>query len=393
MTAHLPSLNALATDWAGTPPGELDAALAAARARGADPIDLVTANPHDNGLIFPEEVLRTLADDALRNSGTVRVYTPDAFGQMPAREAVADFYRRRGAPADPTSIALAPGTSMAYFQALKLLTRPGDDVLAPQPGYPLFDNLCALAGLRLRHYHLTPDWRIDFDDLEFQITPRTRVLMLVSPHNPTGMTLDCNDLLQLAELCRRKRLAAILDEVFSEIPADRTVTVPRPAAGTFPLLITLNGFSKMFSLPGWKVAWMKVDGDDAIRLPFLRALEHLCDTFLPVNELVQAMIPGIFAAGDPAVTRHFADLLGERRQLALDLVPLPTRAPEAGVYLCPRLPDGVNDQAEAMRLLHERNVFVHPGFYYGLKGHLVMTTIATPDRLREGLRRMASAGE
>ncbi len=387
-------MNPLLRQWSDPLPGPLAGELEEKRRAGRHVIDLITANPHECGLRFPDDLLDGIVQRALREAPAVRVYTPDARGQLPAREAIAAYYQARGVEADPGAIVLTPGTSMAYFHAFRLLCQPGDEVLVPKPGYPLLDDLCAVCGLKLRYYHLTDrsgQWRIDLDDLAFQLTPRTRIVVAVSPHNPTGVVLSAEELEGIGRLCRKHDLALLFDEVFCEFLSDATAVLPRPRAGDFPLAITLNGFSKMFSLPGWKIAWMKVAGDEVLVRPLLQAIEHLSDAFLPVNELAQAIVPAVLAASDPPVYTMLAAEYRARMSAALAGFPLPCRAPEGGVYITARLPDGVPDEEFALRLLRDFDVLVHPGYYYDMPGHIVMTCVQEPRRMRAGLAAVAQA--
>ncbi len=328
----------------------------------------------------------------MREAETVRRYAPDPLGQRTARNAVCEFYQRRGAATDPAHILLTPGTSVAYLYALRLLADRGDEILVPSPGYPLFDDIAAICGVGLRRYHLAarPEgWRPDLDEIAFQCTERTRAVMVISPHNPTGTVWGDDDLAGLAALCRERDLAVVFDEVFSEFLTPPLARLPRPVE--FPLCVTLNGFSKMFALPGWKIGWMKVEGDAAWRDSFLRALAHIADTLLPVGELQQAMIPALMAAGDPAVSGALSETLSARRQIALDALDAPPPTPEGGVSLCCPLPEGVDDEAFAIRLLEEHGVAVHPGHFYDLPRHAVMTCIAEPSLLRAGIARFNAA--
>src|SRR5207302_5604535 len=120
--------------------------------------------------------------------------------------------------------------------------------------------------------------------------------ILISPHNPTGMVADDAQLAGLAEIAARHHLPIISDEVFSEFlfGLDK---LPRPAATQAPLVFTLNGFSKMFALPGIKLGWMAVSGDAHLVKKSLNVLEMISDTFLPVNEMVQFAVPLIFEHG------------------------------------------------------------------------------------------------
>jgi aspartate/methionine/tyrosine aminotransferase len=408
----------LALDWGRAEPAPLAAEAEALRRAGRPPLDLVTAIPHEHGLVFPPGRLAAIVAEA---AGRVGVYRPDPRGLVAAREAIAGYYARHGRAISPDRIVLTPGTSVAYFYALRLLVNPGQETLIPSPGYPLFDDLCAVAGAGMRQYYLAcrdGAWRLDLEDIEFQVTPRSRVLMLVSPHNPTGAMVTAADYAALGAICRRHGLALVVDEVFCECLAPEAGPFARPRAEDFPLLITLNGFSKMLSLPGWKVGWMTVEGDAERVGPLLEALERMADAFLPVPDLQQAMIAPLLAAGqDEGVIAGLAAAYAERRRVALAALAeagLEADACPAGVYLCGRLPGGggadapwgghvsdsrpdrdskprvgLDDMAFAMAALRQAGVLVHPGAYYRLPGHWVMTCVAAPPLLREGIARLA----
>src|SRR5262249_50894861 len=150
------------------------------------------------------------------------------------------------------------------------------------------DYIARLAGVYMRQYRLdeSRDWAIDLDHLENQITSGTRAIVLISPHNPTGMVASEDQLRSLAEIASRHALPIISDEVFSEFLFGRDV-FPRMAATNAPLVFTLNGFSKMFALPGMKISWMAISGNEALVKKSMAALELISDTFLPVNEIAQ----------------------------------------------------------------------------------------------------------
>jgi alanine-synthesizing transaminase len=133
------------SDLAGN---RLTHAVAAARASGRRLIDLTQSNPTRAGFEYPDYLLSALADERGLK------YEPAPFGLVAARQAVARDYARRGIAVSADRIALTASTSDAYSLLFKLLTDPGDEVLAPRPSYPLFDHLARLDGVTLRPYDL-----------------------------------------------------------------------------------------------------------------------------------------------------------------------------------------------------------------------------------------------
>ncbi|MHB2020169.1 MAG: pyridoxal phosphate-dependent aminotransferase [Candidatus Xenobia bacterium] len=344
---------------------EINPLTAALRARRAPYVDLILANPHEHGLEFPQDVLERLAAEAM---AVCRVYRPDPRGQGAARAAIAAYYRRRGVETSAEQILLTPGTSLAYWYLLRVLLEPGDELLIPRPGYPLFEDLCDAAGVRYRYYHLRAG-RLDLEEIAFQITPRTRAIGVVSPHNPLGTVCSREELDQLEALCAERGLALLFDEVFCEFLTAPSAVLPRPRNAYI-----LNGVSKMLSLPGHKVGWIRAPREA------LPALEYISDIFLPVSEVAQAMVPGLLEAGE-RVMRDLATQYRERRHLT-------GIAAEGGVYACVPLAPGTDDDALALRALNEIGVLVHPGHFYSLPEHLVMTCVPRPEVLRTAVPRL-----
>src|SRR5262249_49613712 len=140
-------------------------------------------------------------------------YEPAPFGLLEARETIARALAEHGASVDPARILLTASTSEAYSFLFKVLCDPGDEVLVPQPSYPLFEHLAQFEGVRLAPYALAYDgeWHIDARSLAQARTERTRAVLVVSPNNPTGSYTKREELRALASL----RLPIVSDEVFA----------------------------------------------------------------------------------------------------------------------------------------------------------------------------------
>jgi alanine-synthesizing transaminase len=358
-------------------------------AEGRPVVDLVSGNVNEHGIVFPPALLEKALVDA---APLCRVYTPDSFGQRPAREAIAAYYTGRGVPIQADRIVLTPGTSISYWYSFKLLADEGDEILCPSPSYPLFDYIALMSGVRLIPYRLREKrgWEIDLDHLEASISTRTRALTLISPHNPTGHISSPEELAGLAEIAGRHDLAIISDEVFSEFLLGPG-PLPRPASYAAPLVLTLNGFSKMYALPGLKLGWMAVTGDEGKVRQALRALELISDTFLPVNEVVQAAVPTIMQAGK-AFLEAYTGEIGRRWGLAsallsaspaIDYVP-----PQGGFYVTLRL-TGTGEDEAAERLLRREGLLVHPGHFYEIPpDHIVLSFVQEPALIRDAFSRL-----
>jgi len=352
-------------------------------AAGQPILDLVKGNVNEHGILYPPEILGQVVEDA---TARARIYKPDSLGQIEARDAISAYYQNR---IPSTQIVITPGTSISYWYCFKLLAEPGDEILTPQPSYPLFDYIARLCGVTLTTYALdeSEGWAIDLEELERRIGARTRAIVLISPHNPTGMVASPEQLHELAGIAARYEIPIISDEVFSEFLFDRD-TLPRPAFTDAPLVFTLNGFSKMFALPGMKIGWIGVTGDEHLVERTLSALELISDTFLPVSETAQFAVPQIFAKGQQFLARY-RQWIADCRNVALQcLTDCEVVHPAGGFYLTVRL-STEEDQA-ALQLLRDDGILVHPGYFYDIPpDHLVMTFIQEHLSLRRAYTAIA----
>jgi alanine-synthesizing transaminase len=336
--------------------------------------------------VYPPDMLDSILKSAAE---AARIYRPDSLGQRVARESISQYYRPLDIPAD--HILLTPGTSVSYWYCFKLLAEGGDEILCPQPSYPLFDYIARVSGVQLRHYRLLESrhWEIDLDHLENQITGSTRAIILISPHNPTGMVADADQLNGLSEIAGRHALPIISDEVFNEFLFGLN-SFPRIASTPAPLVFTLNGFSKMFALPGIKIGWMTVSGDAALVKKAMSALDLMSDTFLPVNEIAQFAVPDVFRRGSD-FRKGYATWITECRNAAIEgLEGIPFVPPRGGFYIT--VPIAHDEDNTAARLLEQDGILAHPGYFYDIApNHLVMTFIDDPAQVRGHFERVREA--
>lgn len=367
-------------------PNRLEQARQARAARG-DLIDLTSSNPTVQGLLFPPAVLATAA----AAYWPARRYRPDPRGDLAAREAVTSYYARRSPPlaVTPDDIFLTASTSEAYSLLFALLADPGDNLLVPNVTYPLFEYLAALRNLELRSYQLDEerDWRINARSLRRAADERTRAILIVSPHNPTGAIVERHiatlDLLGIPVIC---------DEVFAPFTYAAPATPPLASLHPDLPVFTLNGISKLFALPDLKLGWIALNRPARA---FASRLELLNDTLLGANALSQFLLPTLFAEGAPfvaaMVSRVRANISFALRQFA-DHPRIHARPPAGGYYLFPSISGWEDEEALALYLL-EQGVFVHPGYFYGeVHGcHIMISALTEPATFAAGIERLCAA--
>lgn len=350
-----------------------------------DYIDLTSSNPTSNGLLFPADILA----DAANAYWHTRHYHPNPRGLLTARRAIADYYAQR-TPAleiDPAQdVFVTASTSEAYALLFALLTNPGDNVLAPQISYPLFEYLAEMFRIELRSYPLDQQrgWRIDPGQLARRSDERTRAVLIVSPHNPTGMVVK-----QAIPVLQWLGLPIICDEVFAEMPyASAQVPVLASLMPQLPVF-TLNGISKMFALPDLKLGWVMVNPPARY---YTDRLEVLNDTLLGANTLTQFMLPTIMHRGHDFV-QYQRQVIHKNITTVInmlgDLDCVRVRAPDAGYYLFIEVLTSQDEEAVVLQLL-DAGVFVHPGFFFGYDQgcFVVLSCLVAEPQLSLGVQRL-----
>ena len=282
---------------------------ALATATGA--INLGQGFPDTDG---PREIARAAADAVLSGKGT---QSPPGPGIPELRTAIAEHQQRfRGLAYDPDSeVLVTAGATEAIAAALLALLEPGDEVIAFEPFYDSYAACIAMAGatrvpLTLR----APDFRPDLDALRAAVTPRTRLLLLNSPHNPTGMVLTPAELAAIAELACERDLLVVTDEVYEHLVFTGAHHPIAALPGMRERTVSISSAGKTFSFTGWKVGWVTASAPlvAAVRT----AKQYL--TYVSAGPFQYAVAEAL-RLPDSYFTQLRADLLRKRDLLATGL--------------------------------------------------------------------------
>ncbi len=386
-------------------PNEVTRRVEERRASGRPVHDLTGSNPTQVGLRAPAEALRA-ALAALARDGEAARYEPEPRGDAAAREAIASYHRAHGAPLEAEHVLLTAGTSEGYAHLFRLLADPGDAVHLPAPGYGLFEHLAALEGLAVERYPLRPPaagaarWRIDLGALAAGLGPRSRAVLVIHPHNPTGSFVDPEDLAALRALGRERRVALLSDEVFADAaPPGAGPGSALAGAEQGPLHFLLSGASKPLALPQLKVGWIGVAGPAGARDEALARLEFVADAFLSVSPLAARLLPLLFesrAAVQSELRARVAEnraALGAALRAARGGTLLPAEAGWAALvrFEAPGR-HALDEEALALHLVEREGVLVQPGYVFELEpppggvsgGYLVLSLLEEPEAFARG---------
>lgn len=360
------------------------------KAAGREPISLVSGHPGREGIVFPQEII----EQAYSGEALTSIYRPQARGFPAAREAIARFYHEKGHQLNPEHMILTSGTSEAFFYLFTLLAQPGDNFLVPYPSYPLFEHLAHYSRVELRPYFLEEarNWSWDAAALKDQINERTRGIVVISPHNPTGKVLNAWEWQQLAALAAERNLPIICDEVFSEFYYGEG-DLPRGFQYIESLCFTLNGISKTLALPGHKLGWMALSGPTAQVEKRLGELELMADTFLTCNQGVQAALAQLLGSSQDFRQAYFAEV-AERRQASLDQlkkIPHISFIPaQGGFYQIVFFedPKGRGEEDFVLDFMRNFGYQVYPGYFFDLNQdrHFIFSFLTHPDHRVPGLQ-------
>lgn len=269
------------------------------------------------------------------------------------------------------SVFITAGVSEAVDLTFTALLNPGENVLTPSPEYPLYSAVLAKNGAAFNAYRLDEanGWQPDLEDLSSRISSQTRALLVINPNNPTGAIYSRSTLESIAEIARRHNLLIFADEVYDKLilDGDQEHTSIAALAPDLPVL-TFNGLSKAYLVPGWRVGWTVVSGPAPALEPYVAGIHKLLRARLCSNHPPQyAVRPALEGPQDhlPEVRRK----LRSRRDLTMQWCSSTPRVscvkPLGAFYAFPRLDIPDSDDDFVRHLLLEKQVFVVNGSGFG----------------------------
>src|SRR6266478_5617946 len=361
--------------------------MEAARRRdaGQDVIFLIVGDPDQAP---PAPVIEATVD-ALRRHRTGYSAT---VGFPRVREAIAArFQRRTGRPCSADNVVVTPGAQGGLFCALQCLAGPGDEVIVPEPIYATYQGVVGASGAQMVTVPLRPEtgFHPDLDALAAAVTPKTRIIWINSPHNPTGAVFTPSEIGGIATLCRRHDLWLLSDEVYEDLAFARPHVSAWSLPGMAERTVVVSSLSKSHALPAFRFGW--VVGPPALCSHLFNLL--LCMTygspaFIQDGALIalQRELPEVAALHDQYRAR--ASLLTTilREAPGCRVVP-----PEGGMFVLLDIRGtGLEAGEFARRLLARERVAVLPcdGFGASAKGHLRIALSAPEPRLRDAGERI-----
>jgi aspartate/methionine/tyrosine aminotransferase len=318
-----------------------------------------------------------------------------ATGILPLREAiVADVKRWKGIETTPEQVVVTPGAKPIMFFAMLALIDEGDEVIYPNPGFPIYESMARYVGgtpvaAPLREAN---DFRMDVEEVASLITPRTKLIVFNTPHNPTGSVLSQDDIRRLAELAVEHDLVVLADEIYGRLQYEGELLSIATLPGMAERTITLDGFSKTFAMTGWRLGYGVIPEWLAPHFSRLVINSVSCTSAFAQYGAIEALT-GPQDAADAMRTEFIA-----RRQLMVDglnAIPGVTCVmPHGAFYTFPNISSFGRTSSEiADHLLYDGGVCGLSGTAFGKhgEGYLRFSYANSRENLTEALERAGAS--
>ena len=318
-------------------------------------------------------------------------YTPSP-GIAELRQAIAEeMSLSRGIDIDPASVVVAPGAKPILFFALLALVEAGDEVICPDPGFPIYESMIRYGGGTVIGVPLPEhlDFRLDIEALRAAISPRTKLIIINSPANPTGGILERADLEAIAALAIERDIMVLSDEIYSRMIYEGEHRSIAEIDGMGERTIILDGFSKTYAMTGWRLGYGVMPPDLAAQISRLITNSVSCTASFTQIAGVEAL------TGDQAPVEAMMEEFRRRRAViveGLNLLPgVRCAMPRGAFYAFPNITGtGIGSQELATLLLEEAGVAALSGAAFGPggEGYLRLSYANSVENIREALARI-----
>lgn len=321
------------------------------------------------------------------------VYDPEPQGLAKAREALSMHFAEKRRSTSPGNLFFCASTSEGYAWLFKLLCDPGDVVLIPKPGYPLFAHLARLESVQTRAYHLDyshpSGWHIDIDSiaryLERDEGRHAKAIIVINPNNPTGSYVRVSERMAILELCERYELALIADEVFFDFPLSDSIERASFIGEERVLTFVLDGLSKRLGMPQMKLGWICVSGPSELEIRAKKRLELIADTFLSAGTPVMNALPRLLTFEAP----FLQEMCGRIREnyatyhsiLEYSGSPHRVLSCQGGWTALIESPFYMDEEKTAEFLLLQKRIAAQPGYFFDMENgvHFAFSLILPRD--------------
>lgn len=362
----------------------------------AEGLDVISFGAGEPDFDTPMHI-KQAAIDAL-NTGKTKYPNP-ASGLMPVRKAICErLAKDHGLKYEPTQVIVTSGGKDAVYLAIHALIEPGDEVIIPAPYWVSYPEMVQLAGGTNVHIHGPEenDYKLTPRLLESALSPRTRMVILNSPSNPSGVTYHPEEIQALASVLQGRDLCVISDEIYDRLlyGGQKTLSYAAVTDAAYAQTLTMNSASKTYAMTGWRLGYAAGPTDIIKSMAKLQS-----QSTSGAATFGQIAYAAALSGSDEVVETMRAEFERRGTYMWKRLTGIPgARCPRpTGAFYCfPNVSGtyeglGVKGSIEfASRLLDEANVAVVPGMAFGMDGHVRLSFATSMDQIAQGLDRIES---
>ena len=365
--------------------------LAQAQSLEANGVDVVHLEIGEPDFITPKYICEA-ATDALDKGYT---HYCNSQGLLPLRTEIAKKYEKtHGISVDPECVVVTSGAKPIMFYSILALLEEGDEVIYPNPLFPIYESMINFTGAKAVPIQLREeqDFRFDIAELRATVTPRTKLIIINSPHNPTGSVLETDDILAIADIAQKYGITILSDEIYENIIYEGKHNSIASLPGMLDRTILISGFSKAYAMTGWRLGYAVMPSE--LIDPVVRLI---------VNS-VSCTAPFIQYAGIEALTgsqdsvRKMVDEFRKRRDLIVDglnaVAGISCLRPKGAFYVFLNVKKlGTDCRQVANFLLNEAGVATLAGVDFGMygEGYIRLSYATSLENLKKGLDRIKAA--
>jgi aspartate aminotransferase len=318
-------------------------------------------------------------------------YGPSA-GLPEVREVIAkEISRTRNIKVTPDQVVVTPGAKPIIFFTIFSLVNEGNEVIYPNPGFPIYESVIEFLGakavpIKLREEN---DFRLDTDELRNLVTDKTRLIIINSPHNPTGGILTQDDLKAIADIATSKDIYVLADEIYDRIIYEGKFESITQFPGMQERTVILDGLSKTYAMTGWRLGYGVMNKDLAFYEARMMTNVNSCTSSFTQRAAIEAL------TGPQEETYKMVDEFKKRREViveGLNAIPkISCKKPKGAFYVFPNITKtGWNSQKLADHILSDAGVAVLSGTSFGAfgEGYLRLSYANSVENIKKGLERI-----
>lgn len=327
-------------------------------------------------------------------------YAPST-GHVSAREAVAQYCSVEGATIEAKDVILCSGCSQSLDLCITALANPGQNILVPRPGFPLYKTLAEGLGISCKSYNLLPDrnWEIDLDHMESLIDGNTCAIVISNPSNPCGSVYSRRHLMDIVQVAARNYVVIIADEIYDYFVFPGNTFIPVASLTTEVPVLSCGGLTKRFMVPGWRMGWILIhDRNEILAQEVRKGLQNLSQRIIGSNTIVQGALPALLAKTPQSFFDDAISLVKSNADLAFSIlseVPgLKPLMPQGAMYMMieidmAKFPDISDELDFSEKMVSEQSVFCLPGRCFDYPNYIRIVLTVPNEMMQEASCRIA----